>query len=209
MPYLAKGPRTDINNGPGVTRIVPTFWPILFKFEWNNGPSPGHSNRGSDGRYTCSNLPLMVWWVPYLNTGCRPEFNNSLGGDLNSDPVWPLGVYLSPNRKSNNGSSLGHSNLVSDEVYICSDLLLMASWWLQYWSRGPTPDFNSGPGKDSNIGCILAFQHLFESNLNNSPSQAIPILCQIEYTSVQVFYLWFPGGCHICPRATGLISIMA
>ena len=29
---LAKGHRRDINNGPGVTRIVPTFWPsTLFK----------------------------------------------------------------------------------------------------------------------------------------------------------------------------------
>ena len=30
------------------------------------------------------------------------------------------------------------------------------------------PDFNSGPGNDSNIGCILALQFLFESNLINS-----------------------------------------
>ena len=27
-----QGPQADINNGPGVTRIVPTFWPQhLFK----------------------------------------------------------------------------------------------------------------------------------------------------------------------------------
>ena len=51
MPYLAKGHRPDINNGPGVTRIVPTFWPQhLFEMNSNNGPSPGHSNLGSDGR---------------------------------------------------------------------------------------------------------------------------------------------------------------
>ena len=42
-----------------------------------------------------------------------------------------------------------------------------------------------------------------------APPQAIPILCQIEYTSVNVSYLWFPGGCHICPRAAGLTSIIA
>ena len=42
-----------------------------------------------------------------------------------------------------------------------------------------------------------------------APPQAILILCQMEYTSVQVSYLWFPGGCHICPRAAGLTSIMA
>ena len=40
-------------NGPGVTRIVPTIWPQhLFKFNSNNSLSPGHSNLGSDGRYT-------------------------------------------------------------------------------------------------------------------------------------------------------------
>ena len=62
---LAKGPRPDINNGPVVTRIVPTFWhQHLFKFNTNNGPSPSHSNLGSDRRYTCSSLPVMVWWVP-------------------------------------------------------------------------------------------------------------------------------------------------
>ena len=42
-----------------------------------------------------------------------------------------------------------------------------------------------------------------------APPQAIPILCQIEYTSVHVSYPWFLGGCHICPRAAGLTSIMA
>ena len=67
------------------------------------------------------------------------------------------------------------------------------------------------PGGDSNSGPVLANQYLFEfdSNDDSSPGQAIPILCQIEYTSVHVSYLWFPGGCHICPRAAGLTSIMA
>ena len=103
MPFLAKGHRPDINNGPGVTRIVPTFWPQhLFKLNSNNSPSPGHSNLGSDGRYTCSGLLLMVpCWVPHLPKGCRPDFNNGLEGDLNSGPV------LAPRRlfdsDSNNG----------------------------------------------------------------------------------------------------------
>ena len=144
MPYLAKGHRPDINNGLGVTRIVPTFWlQHLFKLNSNNGPSPGHSNLGSDGRYTCSGLLLKdSWWVPDLPKGCRPDFNNGLGGDSNSGPVLVPSVYLSSTR-------------------------------------------------------IMA------------PLQAIPILCQIEYTSVHVSCLWFPGGCHICPRAAGLTSIMA
>ena len=41
-----------------------------------------------------------------------------------------------------------------------------------------------------------------------APPQAIPILGQIEDTPVQVSYLWIPGGCHICPRAAGLTSII-
>ena len=100
MPYLAKGHRPVINNGPGVTRIVPRFWPQhLFKLRSNNGPSPGHSSLGSDGRYTCSGLLLMVsWWVPYLPKGCRPDFNNGLGGDSNSGPVLAPSVYLSSTR---------------------------------------------------------------------------------------------------------------
>ena len=174
MPYLAKGLRPDIkNNGPGVTRIVPTFWPQhLFKFNSNNGPSPGHSNLGSDGRYTCSSLPLMVWWVPYLNRDYRPDFSNGQGGDSNSDPV--LASWRLFESDWNNCPSLGHSSLVSGEVYFCLGVLLMVSWWLPYLAKDPTLDFNSGPGNDSNIGCILALRRLFESNLNNglSPSHS-------------------------------------
>ena len=166
MPYLAKGPRPDINNGSGVTRTVPTFWPQhSFKFNSNNGPSPGHSNLGSEGRYTCSSLPLMVWWVPYLNKGCRPDFNNGLGCDSIVAPFWPPGVNLSPTRIM----APTQATPVLCQMK-CSGLLLIVSWWLPYLAKGPTPDFNTGPGNDSNIGCTLAFQHLFESNLNNSPS---------------------------------------
>ena len=107
----------------------------------NNGPSPGHSNLGSDGRYTCSGLLLMdSWFVPYLLTSCRPDFNHEVTRIV--APYWP------PHRlfefDSNNNSSPSHSNLVSDREYISS--------------------------------CLI--------------------------------HLWFPGGCHICPRATGLTSIM-
>ena len=94
-----QGHRPDINNGPGVTRIVPTFWPQhLFKLNLNNGPCPGHSNLGSDGRYTCSCLLMDSWWMPYLPKSCRPDLNNGLGGYSNSGPVLGPGVYLSPTR---------------------------------------------------------------------------------------------------------------
>ena len=103
MPYLAKGHRPDINNDPGVTRKVPTFWPQhLFKLNSNNDPSPGHSSLGSDGRYTCSGLLLMVsWWVPHLPKGCRPHFNNGPGGDSNSGPVFAPWRFFESD--SNNG----------------------------------------------------------------------------------------------------------
>ena len=51
---------------------------------------------------------------------------------------------------SNNGLSPNHSTLVSDEVYICSDLLLMISWWLPYLAKSPAPVFHNGPGNDFN-----------------------------------------------------------
>ena len=110
----------------------------------------------------------MVWWVPYLNKGRRPDFNNGLGGDSNSGPI--LAPWRLFESDSNNGPSPSHSNLVLDEIYICLGLLLMVFWLLPYLAKGPTPDFNNGPGNDSNIGCILALQRLFESNLNYSPS---------------------------------------
>ena len=38
---------------------------------------------------------MVSRWVPYLPKGCRPDFNNGLGGDSNSGPVL---AYLSPTR---------------------------------------------------------------------------------------------------------------
>ena len=143
MSYLAKSPRPDINNGPGVTRIVPTFWPPAFlQIQLEYWPLPGHSNLGSDARYTCSSLPLIVCWVLYLNKAPRYDLNNGLKITSIVVAVWTPGVYSKPT-------------------------------------------------------CIMA------------PPQAILTLCQMEYTSVQVSYLWFPGRCHIRPKAAGLTSIMA
>ena len=66
---------------------------------------------------------MVSWWVPYLPKGCRLDFNNGLGGDSNSGPVLAPGVYLSPTRIM--APSPSHSNLVSDEVCICSSLLAL------------------------------------------------------------------------------------
>ena len=81
---------------------------------------------------------------------------------------------------SNNGPFPGHSNLVSDGACICSGLLLMASWWVPYLAKGYRPDFNNGLGGDSNSGSILVPRRLLKSDSNIGPSQAIPILCQME-----------------------------
>ena len=106
--------------------------------------------------------------VPYLSQDRRPNFNNGLGGDSNS------GLVLPPRRlfesDSNNGPSLSYSNLVSDEVYICSGLLCMISWWLPYLAKGhPTPDFHNGPGNDLNSSRSLNPLRLSESDSGNGP----------------------------------------
>ena len=82
----------------------------------------------------------------------------------------------------------------------------MVSWWVPYLAKGCRPDFNNGLGGDLNS---LAPQHLFKSDSNNGPSPGHLNLVSDVVTSVHVSYLWFPGRCHIWPRAAGLTSIMA
>ena len=118
VPYLSKGCRLDFNDGLGGESNSGPILALqrLFVFDSNNGPSPRHSNLVSHRVYICSCLILMVsWWVPYLPKGCRPELNNGLGGDSTSVPVPPRRLFESD---WNNDPSPGHSNLVSDEVYI-------------------------------------------------------------------------------------------
>ena len=111
---------------------------------------------------------MVSWQVPHLSKCSRPDFNDDLGGDSNSGPV--LASWRLFECDWNIGSSLGHFNLVSDEVYICSGLLFMISWWLLYLAKGPMPDFNNGPGNDLNSSCSLTPQRLFETDLKNDPS---------------------------------------
>ena len=77
-----QGLRPDVNNGPGSNwnsvHILPPSHHFL-KSNSNNGLSPGRSNLESDGRYTCSSLPLIVsWWVLYLAKGPEDDSNNVL-----------------------------------------------------------------------------------------------------------------------------------
>ena len=116
---------------------------------------------------------------------------NGKCGVINSGPILALRRLFQSDL--NNGSSPSHSNLVSDGTYIYSGLLLMVSWWVPYLPKGCRPDFNNDLVGDSYSGPVLAHQRLFESDSNNGPSRATPVLCQMKYTSVQVSYLWFSG----------------
>ena len=98
-----QGPRPDVNNGPGSdlnsAHIPPPPPHHLLKSNSNNCPSPSYSNLVSDGVCICSGLLLMVsWQVPHLVKGCRPDFNNGLGGDSNSVPSLAPAIYLSLTR---------------------------------------------------------------------------------------------------------------
>ena len=76
-------------------------------------------------------------------------------------------------------------------------------------AKGCRPDFNNGLKGDSNSGLILALGVYSSLVSNNSPSPGRLNLVSDGATSVHVSYLWFPGSCHIWPRAAGLTSIMA
>ena len=83
VPYLAKGCRLDFSNDlRGDSNSVPISPKRLFKSDLNNGPSPGHLN------VRCFR-PEVSWQVPYLDKGCRPDFNNGLRADSNSGPILP------------------------------------------------------------------------------------------------------------------------
>ena len=69
--------------------------------------------------FACAEPILDLYFCNFhgdLPEGCRPDFNNGLGGNFNSGPVFALPQRLFES-DSNNGPSLGHSNLVSDEIY--------------------------------------------------------------------------------------------
>ena len=79
-------------------------------------------------------------------SGQGPHFNSGPGDD--SDCGCILAFQCLFESDLNNFSSSSHSSPVSDEVYICSTLLLMISRWLPYLAKGSRPDFNDGPATD-------------------------------------------------------------
>ena len=80
-----------------MTRIVAPFrLQRLSESDTNNGLSPGYLNLLSNEVYICPGLLRMVFWqAPYLAKGRRPDYNNGLGADSNSDPIFPS-VYFGP-----------------------------------------------------------------------------------------------------------------
>ena len=131
----------------GMTRIVPTYWPLhFFNSSWNNGPSQAIPKLGKMADAPVQVFHLSVWWVPYLKR-LKPEFNN--GPEMTSieATIWtPLHLFKTD---LYNGPSLSHG------VYICSSLLLMVSWQVPHLSTGSRPNFNNDLGSDSNSGPVL------------------------------------------------------
>ena len=109
---------------------------------------------------------MISWWLPYLAKGPTPDFIYGPGNDLNSGCILALQRLIESD--FNNGPSPSHSNLMSDEVYICSSLQLMIPWWLPDLAKGPTPDFNKGLRMTSivtlaNLDSALGQVHLNET----------------------------------------------
>ena len=121
---------------------------------------------------------MVSWQVPYLAKGCKPDFNNGLKGDWNSDPI------LAPRRlfksDSNNGLFPGHLNLVLDGATSVHVSYLWFPGRCHIWLRatGLTSIMASKvtgivtpfwpPGVYSSLTRIMALP------------QAISILCQME-----------------------------
>ena len=76
-----------------------------------------------------------------------------------------------------------------------------------YLAKRPRPDFNNGSGDNSNCGCILGPQHLFEFDLNNDPSPRqfqswvrCKYFCSPELVVSENFN-HTTDECNICPQA--------
>ena len=93
--YLAKGPRPDLNDGPGDNSDSDCILPPwrLFESDSNNGPRPFQSL--SDGRYFFRSPTYGLLVGAYLAKGPTPDFNNCPWDNLNSDRILALGVYSS------------------------------------------------------------------------------------------------------------------
>ena len=97
VPYLAKDCRPYFNNGlGGDTNSDPILVPGVYL-------SPTRKMAPSQAISILCQMEIHLfrsptYGVPYLAKGCRPDFHNGLGGDSNSGPILPPGVYSSPTR---------------------------------------------------------------------------------------------------------------
>ena len=100
---MAKDPRLNFSNGPGITRTVAAFLPRrLFESDSNNDPSPGHSNLGQmentlvQMENTSVQVPTCGLLVSAL-AGQEPRLDFIDPGIICIVAAfWPTGVYLSP-----------------------------------------------------------------------------------------------------------------
>ena len=99
------------------------------------------------------------------------------------------------------GLSADYSDLGSEGRFLCLGIPLMA--------KGPKPDFNNGPGDNSDNGCVFD-----PSGVYSSPTRIMALPMPIQcWSDGRYFYsgahLWSPGECNIWPRGPGLTSIMS
>ena len=96
VPYLAKGHRRDINNGPGVTQIVPTFWHNIYS-NWT-----GIMAIPILGQMEDTPVQVSYLWIPGRCHICRRAagLTSIMAQQVTRivAPFWPPGVYLSPTR---------------------------------------------------------------------------------------------------------------
>ena len=120
---------------------------------------------------------------------------------------WPLHFSKS---NCNNGPSTGHSRIGSDRRYTCSSLKFMV-WWVPYLNKNRRPDFNNGPEMNWIVAAVWPPDVHLRQNWVKAPPQAIPTLCQMEYThlfkspsysflagaisvqGLQAWLQWWPG----------------
>ena len=103
-------------------------------------------------------------------------------------PFWTPGVYLSPTRIM---ALLWATPILCQMQYTSVQVSYL--WFPACYHIWPRASLNSGPRNDSNSGCILALQHLFESSLNNCPSPSHSNLVS-------------DGGVYICSGLLLMIS---
>ena len=181
MPYLAKGRRADFHNGlEGYSNSGPILDPGAYFSPIRIMAPPQDISILCQMKYASVQVSYL-WFSDRCHIWSR-------AASLTSIMAWELTWIVAPfcprrlfESDLNNGPSPNHFSLVSDEVYICSGLLLMVSWQVPYLAKGCRPDFTNGLGVDSNSGPILAPGVYFSPTWIMAPPQAIPKLnCKHE-----------------------------